>query len=240
LRSSQKNFSDPPASVHLNGVAVVDKPAGITSAAAVNQVKRLLPRGTKIGHAGTLDPFATGVLLLLIGRATKQCERLMGQPKTYEATIRLGATTATDDPESPEQPTPGAQPVKRQDIDSALQRFHGAIAQVPPAYSALKIAGKRAADRVRAGENIEQQARTVQIYAIEILEFTWPALRIRVDCGRGTYIRALARDLGAALGVGGYLTQLRRTRIGDFAIESAVTLETLKQSGVAAYFHRRI
>jgi tRNA pseudouridine55 synthase len=233
LPSSQKEF---PA----GGILVLDKPAGITSAAAVNQVKRMLPRGTKIGHAGTLDPFATGVLLLLVGQATKQCERLMGQPKTYEATIKLGATTATDDPESPEQPTRDARPVLRDEIDAALQKFHGAIEQVPPAYSALKIAGKRAADRVRAGETVQQQARTVQIYAISVQDSVWPLLRVSVDCGRGTYIRAIARDLGAALGVGGYLTQLRRTRIGDFRIESAATLEALKQDGVASHLRREI
>src|SRR3954452_22953109 len=125
---------------HLNGILNLDKPAGVTSARALNRVKRLLPRGTKIGHAGTLDPFATGVLLLLVGRATKRCESLMGQPKRYEATVRLGATTETDAPESPERPTPGAAPVPRAAIDATLPRFTGAILQRPPVYSALKIA----------------------------------------------------------------------------------------------------
>src|SRR3954466_15006304 len=148
----------------LNGIINLDKPAGITSAAAVNRVKRLLPRGTKIGHAGTLDPFATGVLLLLVGRATKRCESLMGQPKRYDATVRLGATTETDDPESPERQTPVATPVDRAAIDAILPRFIGATEQRPPAYSALKINGRRACDRVRDGETIVPEARTVNIY----------------------------------------------------------------------------
>src|SRR5437773_713827 len=125
----------------VNGVIILDKPAGITSAGAVARVKRLLPRGTKIGHAGTLDSFATGVLLLLIGRETKACERLMSQPKQYEATIRLGASTQTDDPLSPPRATPGAAPVYLDAIELALQRFVGDIQQRPPDYSALKIAG---------------------------------------------------------------------------------------------------
>jgi tRNA pseudouridine55 synthase len=211
----------------VNGVIVLDKPAGITSAAAVNGVKRLLPRGTKIGHAGTLDPFATGVLLLLVGKATKRCESLMGQLKRYEATVRLGGTTETDDVESPERPTPGAAPVERPAIDAILPRFLGPIQQRPPMYSALKINGRRACDRVRDGETITPEPRKVYVYAIDLLHYAWPDLRLRIDCGRGTYIRALARDLGDALGVGGYLTQLRRTRIGDYDIADAVTVDAL-------------
>src|SRR5438874_5297587 len=144
----------------VHGVIVLDKPAGITSAAAVARVKQLLPRGTKIGHAGSLDPFATGVLLLLIGSATKRCETLMGQPKRYEATVKLGATTETDDPESPERPVEGAAPVDRAAIDRALVRLTGEIQQRPPAYSALKVAGRRACDRIRAGETVELEPRT--------------------------------------------------------------------------------
>ena len=211
----------------VNGVIILDKPAGITSAAAVNRVKRLLPRGTKIGHAGTLDPFATGVLLLLVGRATKRCESLMGQPKRYDATVKFGATTETDDPESPEQPTPAATAIDRATIDAVLPRFIGTIQQRPPAYSALKINGRRSCDRVRDGETVVPEARTVKIYGIKVLDYAWPTLRLRIDCGRGTYVRAIARDLGEALGVGGYLTQLRRTRIGEYDIADAVTLEAL-------------
>jgi len=221
------------SSAKVEGVLNLDKPAGITSAAAVARVKRLLPRGTKIGHAGTLDPFATGVLLLLVGRATKTCERLMGQPKGYEATVKLGATTETDDVEGREVPTPGAAALARELIEAAVCRFVGAIEQRPPVYSALKIGGRRACDRVRGGESVEVKARTVRVYGIEIVGYSWPLLRLRLECGRGTYVRSIARDLGEALGVGGYLVELRRTRIGEFHVRDAVTLEELTKTGVA-------
>lgn len=216
----------------LDGILNLDKPAGISSARAVDAVKRLLPRGTKIGHAGTLDPFATGVLLLLIGKATKSCERLMDEPKQYEATIKLGATTATDDPESPEQPTAHAAEVGPADVREVLPRFVGEILQRPPAFSALKVGGRRAYDLARKGAHVDLSPRPVRVDSIELLEFQWPLLRIRVDCGRGTYIRALARDVGAALNVGGYLTALRRTRIGRFDVSSAATLEVLRATGI--------
>jgi tRNA pseudouridine55 synthase len=218
----------------MDGLIVLDKPAGMTSARAVDAVKRLLPRGTKVGHAGTLDPFATGVLLLLVGRATKQCEMLMDQAKSYEATIKLGATTATDDPESPEEPygAGAIRPVSRATIEAALPRFVGEILQRPPVFSALKIAGKRAADRVRAGQHVELEPRRVRVYAIELVEYQWPSLKLKIDCGRGTYIRSIARDLGEVLNVGGYLTQLRRTRIGQFTADEAVSLAALSGQNV--------
>jgi tRNA pseudouridine55 synthase len=147
----------------------------------------------------------------------------MGQPKTYDATLKLGATTETDDPESEERPT-GATAVELDQVRAVLPAFIGEIAQAPPAYSALKIGGRRAADRVRAGQTVVMQARTVRVYAIELLDYAWPLLRLRIDCGRGTYIRAIARDLGAALGAGGYLTELRRTRIGPYDVGNAVNL----------------
>jgi tRNA pseudouridine55 synthase len=218
----------------LNGLLIIDKPAGITSAAAVNRVKRLLPRGTKIGHAGTLDPFATGVLVLLVGKATKQCEALMNQPKQYEATIKLGATTETDDPETPEQVRADATPVDRAAIEKILPRFIGPIQQTPPVYSALKIDGMRACDRTRAGEQIEMKPRTVQVYGIAMLRYEWPELELRIDCGRGTYIRSLARDIGAELGVGGYLLKLRRTRVGEHVGSNAQELAALTRESLPA------
>jgi tRNA pseudouridine55 synthase len=219
----------------MNGIIILDKPPALSSARAVARVKRLLPRGTKIGHAGTLDPFATGVLLLLIGRATKSCEAVMDLPKQYEATIRFGATTPTDDPESPpicwpnhSAQTPSeAPPVDSTLIHNILRRFQGQILQTPPIFSAMKIGGRRAYDLARKGAPPVMLPRPVMVYNIDTIDYTWPDLKIRIDCGRGTYIRALARDIGAALDVGGYLTQLRRTRIGPFAIESAVSLEDL-------------
>ncbi len=224
----------------LAGVLNVDKPPGCSSARVVSKVKRLLPKGTKIGHAGTLDPFATGVLLLLVGKATKACERLMDSPKQYEATVRLGETTATDDPDSPATlwvarnggppPTPSAAA-----IVSALRAFVGAIQQRPPVYSALKVGGRRAYALARAGKEVELAPRTVQVYAIDLIEYAWPLARIRVDCGRGTYIRAIARDLGEALDTGGHLVELRRTRVGAYEVASAVTLERLAIDGIAAH-----
>jgi len=216
----------------MDGMINLDKPAGVTSARAVDAVKRLLPRGTKIGHAGTLDPFATGVLLLLVGRATKSCERLMDEPKQYEATAKLGATTATDDLESPEVPVPGAQPPTPEKVAAAVQKVVGDILQRPPAYSAMKVDGRRAYDLARRGKPVHLEPRPVRVYGIEILRYDWPLLRLRIDCGRGTYVRSLARDLGEALGVGGYLTELRRTRVGPFSAESAVTLDRLSADGV--------
>lgn len=219
----------------LQGVLNFDKPAGVSSARVVSRVKRLLPRGTKIGHAGTLDPFATGVLLLLVGKATKLCERLMDEPKQYHATVKLGSTTPTDDPESPATATDGALPVSEESVRAALVSFVGEILQRPPAFSALKVAGRRAYALARAGQAVELRPRTVRVYGIELLDYEWPLARLRIDCGRGTYVRAIARDLGESLGVGGHLTQLRRTRIGPFDATTAVPPETLEADGVEAH-----
>ena len=211
----------------ISGVINLNKPAGMSSARAVAHVKRMLPRGTKIGHAGTLDPFATGVLLLLVGRATRMCERLMDQPKQYEATVKLGAATETDDPESPEKANPAAHSIDRIQVEQVLPRFVGRFLQRPPAFSALKVKGRRAYDLARKGEKVVLESRSVQVYSIELLQYEWPMLDLRVDCGRGTYIRALGRDIGEALGVGGFLLRLVRTRLGDFSLNHAVTLEEL-------------
>jgi tRNA pseudouridine55 synthase len=219
----------------FEGVINLDKPAGLSSARAVARVKRLLPRGTKIGHAGTLDPFATGVLLLLVGKATKSCEGLMGQRKGYEATVRFGARSATDDVEGPIEPVEVATPPAIDRVRAACERFVGAIEQRPPAFSAMKVGGQRAYKLARQGESVEMKARTVTIYSLELVEYAWPDARLRIECGRGTYIRAIARDLGEALGVGGYLTELRRTFIGDFDVQRAVTLERIDADGVESH-----
>lgn len=216
----------------FDGVINVDKPAGVSSARVVGRVKRLLPRGIKIGHAGTLDPFATGVLLLLVGKATKSCEKLMGQRKGYDATIKLGARTATDDPESSEEPTAvAAIPTERQ-IRLAAQAFVGEIEQRPPIFSAMKIDGQRAYKLARRGERVEMKSRKITVYSLDVLQYTWPVVNVRIECGRGTYIRSIARDLGDALATGGYLTELRRTFIGGFTVDQSVTLEKLSADGV--------
>ena len=221
----------------MDGVINLNKPAGPTSAAVVGTVKRLLPRGTKIGHAGTLDPFATGILVLLVGRATKLCEKLMDQPKQYQATIKLGATTATDDLESAEVPWPGGvnQEVSWERIESILPTFVGNILQRPPQFSAIKVGGRRAYDLARRGGEFAIAPRPVRVDSIELLEYTWPLLRLRIDCGRGTYIRALARDIGERLDAGGFLTQLSRTRVGVFTMENSVELSRLLAEGVSAH-----
>jgi tRNA pseudouridine55 synthase len=211
----------------VHGILNLDKPAGPSSAAVLNRLKRLLPRGTKLGHAGTLDPFATGVLLVLVGRATKACERLMDQPKRYDATVRLGSTTSTDDPESAEVPWPGAVEPTADAVTGVLPQFVGRVMQRPPAFSAMKVAGRRAYDLARGGVDVVLQPRPVDIYGIELLGYAWPSLRLRVDCGRGTYVRAIARDLGQALNVGGHLTELRRTRVGPFDVADGVRPDRL-------------
>ncbi|MGD1276059.1 MAG: tRNA pseudouridine(55) synthase TruB [Tepidisphaeraceae bacterium] len=217
-----------------SGIINLDKPPAMSSAAAVNRVKRLLPRGTRIGHAGTLDPFATGVLLLLVGTATKSSQALMNEPKTYEATVKLGATTPTDDPESDERPTANPPAPTIEQIHSAVAGLVGQLRQVPPAYSAKKLAGRRAYKLARRGAQVNLEPQTVRIDAIEILAWQWPLLRLRIDCGRGTYIRAIARDLGQILQTGGYLVELRRTRIGPFSVDGSITLQQILRDGITA------
>ena len=216
----------------LQGVINLDKPAGISSARAVNLVKRRLPRGTTIGHAGTLDPFATGVLLLLIGKATKLCESLMDQPKQYRATVKLGATTPTDDPESEETAVLGAVTPTPAQVEEALARFVGEILQTPPVFSAMKVDGRRAYDLARRGNDVKLDPRPVKVYAIELVEYQWPYVKLKIDCGRGTYIRAIARDLGQTLACGGHLTELTRTKIGSFTLDHSVSLEQIEREPI--------
>jgi len=208
-----------------NGLLVLDKPHGLTSRAALDQALRWFPRGTKVGHTGTLDPLATGVLVLCVGRATRLTEFVQEMPKTYVTEITLGARSATDDAEGPVSPVAAASPPDHASIDAALPSFLGTIQQVPPAYSAAKLAGRRSYDLARQGRSAELAPRTVRIDRIDVLAFDYPTLRLRIDCGKGTYIRSLARDLGERLGCGGYVSALRRTRVGPFVPEQAVPLD---------------
>ena len=219
----------------MTGILNLDKPSRLSSAAALNRLKRIFPRGTKIGHAGTLDPFATGVLVVLIGRATKLCEHFMSLAKQYDAMIALGATTDTLDPESAEIPGPIIAPPDRAVIEAILPRFVGLIDQMPPVFSALKINGRRACDRTRDGQTVELQARKVQVNGIQILDYEFPRLRVLIDCGRGTYVRSMARDIAAALGTVGYLTALRRTAVGPCQIDQSTPLDTLLTNGPERY-----
>ena len=212
------------------GVLLVDKPGGMTSHDVVARARKAL--GTrKIGHAGTLDPMATGLLILGVESATRLLTFIVGLDKTYEATIRLGATTDTDDADGRIQTTTDAATLEPAAIEAAMADLRGEISQVPSRVSAIKVAGRRAYDLVRAGEEVELAARAVTISRFEILdsrrEDGFVDLDVAVDCTSGTYIRAVARDLGAALGVGGHLTALRRTRIGPFGVEGAASVDEL-------------
>ncbi len=208
------------------GLVVVDKAPGMTSHDVVARVRRLA--GTrKVGHAGTLDPMATGVLVLGVDRATRLLGHLMLTEKVYDATIRLGASTTTDDAEGEVVETHAVDGVREDDVRAVLARFVGDIEQVPTAVSAIKVDGQRAYARVRAGEQVELKARPVTIHELAVHEVSVPEVRISVRCSSGTYIRAIARDLGAALGVGGHLTALRRTAVGSFDLARAHTLEEL-------------
>lgn len=213
------------------GLLIIDKPGGITSHGVVARVRKAL--GTrKVGHAGTLDPMATGVLVIGVGRATRLLGYLAGQSKEYQATIRLGSTTTTDDAEGELAEAAAAESiaaVSDEAIRAGLTLFVGEISQVPSAVSAIKVDGKRAYDLVRAGVDPDLQARMVRIDDIRVLSIArgqaWIDVDVVVECGSGTYIRAIARDLGGALGIGGHLTELRRTRVGEFTAAEGCSLE---------------
>jgi tRNA pseudouridine55 synthase len=211
---------------HCDGLLVLDKPGGITSRAAVDRALRWFPRGTRMGHTGTLDPLATGVLVLCLGNATRLTEYVQRMSKTYRAGVRLGARSDTDDADGTVTPVPGAVPVGAEAVARGVAAFVGTIEQVPPAFSAAKVTGRRAYDLARGGAEVCLEPRPVQVYRIDILSCAWPDLELEVHCGKGMYIRSLARDLGERLGCGGFIQSLRRTRVGPFGAEQAVTLDT--------------
>jgi tRNA pseudouridine55 synthase len=214
------------------GIVVVDKPAGMTSHDVVGRCRRIFST-RRVGHAGTLDPMATGVLVIGIGRATKILGLLTATSKSYTATIRLGQTTSTEDAEGEPLQSVSADHVRSEDIARAMTVLRGDIKQVPSAVSAIKVDGRRAYRLVREGHTVELQPRTVRIDRFELLAVRahdrLVVLDVEVDCSSGTYIRALARDLGEALGVGGHLTALRRTRVGRFSLDRALTLDELAE-----------
>lgn len=202
---------------------MVDKPRGLTSRAAVDRVARLVGR-VKVGHAGTLDPLATGVLVVCVGSATRLVEEIQGLRKSYRTVVLLGARSDTLDAEGriehqadPRVPTSG-------EVAAAVVPLVGEVDQVPPEYSALKVRGRRAYDLSRAGQAVALAPRRVRIDRIEVLRYEWPRLELEIDCGAGTYIRSIARDVGEALGCGGLVEFLVRTRIGPFTLEGAVDL----------------
>ncbi len=207
-----------------DGLLVLDKPGVMTSRAALDRAARWFPRGTRIGHTGTLDPLATGVLVLCLGSATRLAEYVQRMPKSYRSTFRLGATSTTDDADGEiTRRDRGTQP-DATTVGEALAGFVGRLEQVPPAFSAAKLSGRRAYDLARGGQEVVLAPRSVEIYGIEILYYRYPFLDVEIRCGKGTYVRSLARDLGDRLGCGAFVETLRRTRVGPFTAEAAIDL----------------
>jgi len=210
-----------------DGILLIDKPADMTSFGVVARVRRVLSeqagKKVKVGHTGTLDPFATGLLILCVGKETKNAMSYTKLDKVYEATIRLGHTSTTGDPEGEVSEVNDRQP-GREEIEKTLQKFTGEITQRPPIYSALKVNGQRAYHLARQGKEVEIPERKVTIYSLELVGYTYPELKIRTHVSSGTYIRSLAEDIGEALGTGAYCTELRRTKVADWDIANAQTL----------------
>lgn len=220
-------------------ILLIDKPYGWSSFQAVNKLKYLLkhkynlPKKFKIGHAGTLDPLATGLLLVCTGKATKQINELQGQVKEYTGTIMLGATTPSYDLETSVDKTFPTEHISKDLLTETLKKFIGEIDQKPPIFSAIKKEGKRLYEHARKGEDVEVTSRKIEVYEFEITNMQMPEVEFRVKCSKGTYIRSLAFDFGLALNSGAYLSALRRTKIGDYTVENAVNLE---QENLEDYF----
>ncbi len=210
-----------------DGILLIDKPADMTSFGVVARVRRVLSeqagKKVKVGHTGTLDPFATGLLILCVGKETKNAMSYTKLDKVYEATIRLGQISTTGDPEGEVSDVNDRQPSK-EEIEGVLQRFTGEITQRPPIYSALKVNGQRAYHLARQGKHVEIPERKVTIHSLELVDYVYPELKIRTHVSSGTYIRSLAEDIGGALGTGAYCTGLRRTKVADWDIANAQTL----------------
>jgi tRNA pseudouridine55 synthase len=216
------------------GLLLVDKPTGPTSMDVCARVRWKLrqagaPKRIKVGHGGTLDPMATGLLVVMVGKATKLCDTVMAGEKEYEATIDLSHRSTTDDAEGELTAVAVATPPSEAMLRDALSRFVGTIMQVPPNFSALHVGGQRAYDLAREGKAVQLAARPVTVHAIELLDYAFPNVRVRIACGKGTYIRSIARDLGPALGTGGMLTALRRTQVGRWHVRDATGMDSLPE-----------
>lgn len=203
----------------MNQILLIDKPKGITSFDVIRRLRNKLGI-KKMGHAGTLDPLATGLLIIAIGFATKEISKYMNLPKEYEVLMEFGKTSTTYDADG-EITNCVLRDVGRSEFEKVLENFIGEISQTPPIFSAKKIKGVRAYDLARQGKEVKLEPRIVKIDRIEILEWNWPLVRLRVNCGKGTYIRSLANDIGEKLDCGGYVKELRRTAIGEFKVEDA-------------------
>ena len=227
----------------LHGWIILDKPVGLGSTTAVSAVKRILREAcepkTKVGHGGTLDPLAGGVLPIALGEATKLCGRMLGATKSYDFTIKFGEETDTLDAEGRVVATSDVRPTTEQ-VEAALPRFTGAIEQVPPAFSALKIGGKPAYARARAGEAVDFKPRKVTIHELRLVSATAEDATLSATVSKGTYIRSLARDIANALNSVGHVTMLRRTRAGPFGLETAISLDFLTQAAKARALTRTV
>lgn len=213
----------------MSGLFIVNKPSGWSSMDVVRTVRNSAGF-VKTGHAGTLDPLATGVIVCCIGKATRSVEAIMNMPKVYETTIDLSAFTNTDDGEGEREEVAVDTPPTEAAVRDVLPKFIGTIEQRPPLYSAVHVDGKRAYKLARKGEDVEIPSREVECEGIDFLSYEWPILTLRVHCGRGFYVRSLARDIGKELGTGGYLTELVRTAVGPYTIEKAADEARMKQS----------
>jgi len=212
----------------MDGLLVINKPLGWTSFDVVAKIRNKLGV-KKIGHTGTLDPMANGLLVLCLGRATKLAQEMISYDKEYIAEITLGATTPTDDAEEEPTPFPGAKEVNEKEVRAALRTFEGEIMQLPPQFSAKKIKGKRAYAMARKGQEVKLEPVKVNIHEIELLNYKWPVAQVRVLTGKGFYVRALARDLGQIMNTGGYLTALKRTKVGPYTLEQATSIESASE-----------
>ncbi|MEX0934368.1 MAG: tRNA pseudouridine(55) synthase TruB [Candidatus Saccharimonadales bacterium] len=211
----------------MNGVILVDKPQDWSSFDIIRKLRHQLRdngKSPKMGHAGTLDPMATGLVIVLVGSSTKNQDKFMKLDKVYEAEITLGSNSSTDDAEGDITRISGYQP-SRDEVKSALSSFVGNISQVPPQFSAIKVDGVRAYKKARSGGSMKLKARDINIYSIKLLDYSYPVISIRCEVGSGTYIRSLARDLGASINTGAYLSGLRRLSIGDLSVEDAISPE---------------
>lgn len=211
-----------------DGIILIDKPAGMTSFGVVARLKRVLKeqagKKVKVGHTGTLDPFATGLMIIVTGNECKNAQNYSKLDKVYEATIVLGQTSTTGDPEGEVVASSKDKVVSSKDVAGVLAKFVGEIEQTPPIYSAIKINGQRAYKLARRGEEVVMPSRKVTVYSLEMIDYSWPELKIRTHVSSGTYIRTLAEDIGKALGVGAYCRELRRTKIADWSVDDAKTL----------------
>ncbi len=219
--------------IGVSGLVVVDKPRGITSRMAVDRVIRAAGR-VRAGHAGTLDPLASGVLVVCLGSATRLVEEVQAQPKSYRTVVRLGARSDTLDADGQVEEAIDPRPPSREELEAAIGPMVGEVDQVPPGYSALKVGGRRAYDLARTGQAVILAARRVRIDRIGIVRYEWPYLELEVDCGSGTYIRSIARDVGEAVGCGGLVDVLIRTRIGPFVLDDAISVDALTPETLAA------